>query len=359
MMQNSHTTQPTVHLINRFQHVAGSEHRAIGLARILADHADVRLWATAAPNPRLEGPVPIRQIDVRRGAFPRTGTFVFVGVYYWLGRWIRLTRPSRRIIIYNTPDPDLFAAFEPKTARTLQRRAPSCEVVLATELLQPIFGQQGVVQESPIDIHAFRPRVGATVQGAARFRVGRLSREHPEKFHEHDGALYRGLASQGYDVRLMGAARLGLEGVPGIEVIDACSEPAPTFLQSIDCFVYRTRSDWLDSFGRVVFEAMACGLPVILGRRGGYARYINDGENGFLFDTNDEAIERVRRVRDDPDLRARLGHNARLTAERLYSKNYERDIVAFYTRGAAAREPRLEAARAPEISNPIPLGHGL
>ena len=36
------------------------------------------------------------------------------------------------------------------------------------------------------------------------------------------------------------------------------------FLASIDVFVYYTHPDWIEAFGRVIFEAMAAGVPVII-----------------------------------------------------------------------------------------------
>src|SRR5699024_11712161 len=36
------------------------------------------------------------------------------------------------------------------------------------------------------------------------------------------------------------------------------------FLKSLDFFVYYTHPDWVEAFGRVIFEAMATGVPVII-----------------------------------------------------------------------------------------------
>jgi UDP-glucose:tetrahydrobiopterin glucosyltransferase len=44
---------------------------------------------------------------------------------------------------------------------------------------------------------------------------------------------------------------------------------------------------WIEAFGNVAIEAMACGVPVIAYRRGGPAEIVTDGETGFLVDGDD------------------------------------------------------------------------
>ena len=48
-----------------------------------------------------------------------------------------------------------------------------------------------------------------------------------------------------------------------------------------------------EPFGFSVVEAMACGTPVIARRRGSMAEIVNHGENGFLVDTQDDAVTAV------------------------------------------------------------------
>src|SRR5690348_5919065 len=48
-----------------------------------------------------------------------------------------------------------------------------------------------------------------------------------------------------------------------------------------------------EPFGFSVVEAMACGTPVIASRRGSMAEIIRHGENGFLVDTQEEAVAAV------------------------------------------------------------------
>ena len=44
---------------------------------------------------------------------------------------------------------------------------------------------------------------------------------------------------------------------------------------------------WVEAFGNVAIEAMACGVPVVAYRRGGPAEIVIDGETGFLVEPDD------------------------------------------------------------------------
>ncbi|MGH3003193.1 MAG: glycosyltransferase family 4 protein [Gaiellaceae bacterium] len=59
----------------------------------------------------------------------------------------------------------------------------------------------------------------------------------------------------------------------------------------------------------VAIEALAAGVPVVATDAGGTRNVVDDGETGFLAPVGaiDELAERVVRLRDDPELRARLG----------------------------------------------------
>ena len=65
-----------------------------------------------------------------------------------------------------------------------------------------------------------------------------------------------------------------------------------------------------EGFGLTVTEAMWKGAAVIGGRTGGIRHQIEDGFNGFLVDTVEQAAERIVQLLRDPELRRRLGAQA-------------------------------------------------
>ncbi len=68
-----------------------------------------------------------------------------------------------------------------------------------------------------------------------------------------------------------------------------------------------------EGFGLTVAEAMWKGTPVVGGDVGGIRHQIEDGVNGFLVRSADEAADRLVRILREPGLRASLGANARET----------------------------------------------
>ncbi len=79
-----------------------------------------------------------------------------------------------------------------------------------------------------------------------------------------------------------------------------------------DLLLYPSR---YDTFGLVVSEAMAAGLPVIASPRTGVSELLRDGENALLADDPATAAAALDRLGRDAVLRRRLGDAARVTAQ--------------------------------------------
>jgi len=318
----------SIHLINPLENAAGgSEWRTLMLYDLLRPHADVHIWTESKHDPRLPEDYPIENISMEERRFPCGGTFVFVGFYRQPGAWVFQSRSDRTIVIYNTPYPEQFVTM----SQIISALKSPVEIVYAAKWLRKLAGQPGPVQPSPIDLEKFAPPAHRFVE-RDQFCVGRLSRDDVAKHYAPDIAMYKEMANNGIHIRLMGGMLFQeqLHNTPGIELLPVCARPADVFLKELDCFYYRTDENWVEPFGRVIMEAMATGLPVVAHQNGGYSEWITHGKSGFLFDTQQEAMELLLKLKRNPELRKAIGAAARETMEATYSAEATEEIVNFY-----------------------------
>jgi trehalose synthase len=73
-----------------------------------------------------------------------------------------------------------------------------------------------------------------------------------------------------------------------------------------------------EGFGLTVAEAMWKGTPVIGGNTGGIRYQIEDGVNGFLVSSIEQAAERIIQLVKDKELRVQLGEKARETVRQKF-----------------------------------------
>jgi glycosyltransferase involved in cell wall biosynthesis len=101
----------------------------------------------------------------------------------------------------------------------------------------------------------------------------------------------------------------------------------PAFYRTLDAFVLpsRSRYNWVEQFGRVLIEAMACGVPVVGSDCGEIPQVIGDA--GLIFPENDVVGLRdcLARLERDSSLRADLARRGR---ERVLDKFTQTRIAA-------------------------------
>jgi glycosyltransferase involved in cell wall biosynthesis len=108
-------------------------------------------------------------------------------------------------------------------------------------------------------------------------------------------------------------------------------QDVPHEMQQMDVFVLPslTRPNWMEQFGRVLIEAMACETPVIGSSSGEIPRVIDDAGLVFQEGNVQELSARIRLLMDDSELYARLAVRGRqrvvehYTQQRIAQQIYE------------------------------------
>lgn len=328
----------TLHLLGNFDDPhGGAELSLLDLAKILEQHAPewrVQFWAVQAPHlfySQLLGSR-LQTVSAFGGRFPVGGVLVIGGVHVHLGPWLAHCRADRVILSYNIPNNDLLFKCVLIVQNATQKQP---DIVFVSEMQKLSVGLPGVVQSAPLQLDMFVRIERLRKDAQAPICIGRLSRDSLPKHSPLDPALYRSVAARGLRVRVMGGRCLApmLQEFPDVELMEAGAESSPIFLQSLDIFFYRNGAQ-TEAFGRVVFEAMASGLPVIAAVHGGYAEHITQGQEGFLVNSQEEAFEAISLLSRDTALRHRMGRAARIKVQAMYVPEQYRSMARYYTNDA-------------------------
>jgi glycosyltransferase involved in cell wall biosynthesis len=96
--------------------------------------------------------------------------------------------------------------------------------------------------------------------------------------------------------------------------------------------------DWPEPFGLVMIEAMSCGTPCVAWRAGSVPEVIQDGVNGFIVESIDEAVAAVHRADSVDRAAVRASFDQRFSVERM-----TRDYLDIYRRVSARKSGKVAA----------------
>jgi glycosyltransferase involved in cell wall biosynthesis len=244
---------------------------------------------------------------------------------------------------YYPPPFNLFERYNLRHAV----HALACNQEAATIIRRHGFtGPLTIVPQFGVDPELFSPRSrgqGSGVRSSAAlspqpsaFTIGYLGRLVPEKGLLDLVAALAGLPPH-VSLRLIGdgSQRMAIErradelGLTGrIEIRPSVASTAvPAALRALDVLVLpsRTTASWKEQFGRVLIEAMSCGVPVLGSSSGEIPHVIGDA--GLVFAEGDVAALRaaLARLVADAALRTELAERGR------------RRALAHFTQAAIAR----------------------
>ena len=104
-------------------------------------------------------------------------------------------------------------------------------------------------------------------------------------------------------------------------------EDVPCYYDIADIFVTASKSE---TQGLTVLEALASSTPVVCANDPSYIDAIVPGSNGFVFDTEEEYLENIKKLRKDNKLREEFSINARNYSENFSSSKYAKRVLDVY-----------------------------
>lgn len=166
---------------------------------------------------------------------------------------------------------------------------------------------------------------------------------HPAEFYPRKNGLYVGRLSPEKGIACLASS---VRGMPNIMIDVYGSGSMTSIMQSISQFRLHgwkssteineamqkaayliVPSIWYETFGLIVIEAFANGLPVIASRIGALSELVDDGRTGLLFQpgSHKSLAELIAWAERHPDKMANMGKNAKSEYEEKYSpkSNYE------------------------------------
>ena len=293
------------------------------------------------------------------------------------GAWRRIRSAMRSF------DPDLIHAHEPLTPSTSMLAVLAAEApVVATfhasldrsrlmELAGPVLRQvsgridaavavsdaaasfvRRVVRvpleivPNGVDVRAFSDP-GRPVEGLpAGPKILWVNRLDPQKGFEIMLRAFEQIASEVGEVHLLvagdGRDRVLLRSLPGdlrsriLRLGTVAHEALPRYHAAADVFVSPATGQ--ESFGIVLVEAMAAGVPVVASDIEGYREVVRDGVDGLLVPPNDPnaLAAAIRRVLSEPELAAALKAAGRSRAQAFSWQAVAPRLEAVYDRVLSA-----------------------
>lgn len=188
------------------------------------------------------------------------------------------------------------------------------------------------------DVEALREQLGVDPARKILISVSRISKE------KNIGFMLEALAelkSQGHDdfqLLLIGdgpdkeAIQTQIDTLKLGSLVTLVGAVAPSkmalYYHLGDIFVFASTSE---TQGMVILEAMSAGLPVVAVRSSGIDDVVRQGVNGFKTPQNRQAWgQQVVALKDDPELREQLGHQASHFAEAFDIANFAEAVATFY-----------------------------
>jgi glycosyltransferase involved in cell wall biosynthesis len=225
-----------------------------------------------------------------------------------------------------------------------------CQSEYVRRWVKSLWQRDSIVVNPPIDVPAEEPRWEE--KDKIILSVGRFFAGGHSKRHDVMARVFREMYDRGcrdWELHLAGSVHLDkLEDREYFKRVVALTSGYPIYLhvdvpkQEIDDLYRRASIYWhaagygvdekvrpaeLEHFGMTTAEAMAWGVAPVAIARGGQTEVVEDGVNGYLWNTPDELRAKTIALISDPELRRRLGERARRSTFRFSRERFKASMV--------------------------------
>lgn len=314
---------------------ASSRERAVKYKPLLETNSAYHVrWIPRVPEQpknwfaKLLFPVAKRWLAIKRFSLMifRKWDVIFVQRLF-LPNWaLRLLKRRRIPIIFDFDDAIYLNApgqsqNQEHTARMIQAAS---RVIVSSSELNSFCQQNGespLIIPTPVDTDRFMPRSEDFDQ---IFTIGWIGSFWTTKYlNEIADALEAIAKSRSVRLLLIGAdPKFTLPGVPA-EIVPWTYEDEPEQIQRMSVGIMPlTDDEWARGKGGYkLLLYMSTGLPVVASPVGVNREIVKHGETGFLASSQDEWIQYLIRLCDDPGLCRKMGVAGRSVVEKKYSRD--------------------------------------
>lgn len=226
--------------------------------------------------------------------------------------YMGVTSPANRFLKY------LKFPNKVKTILKLSRHVITCNEYLADYAAK--CNKNITVIHTSVDTEKFKPEIR---EGDGIVTIGWIGSHTTTQYLEKLKDVFRRLSlKHRFRLKIIGAADHDMQ-ISGIEVIDKDwnLENEIKEFKSLDIGVYPLPdNEWTaGKTGFKTIQYMSVGIPCVVSDAKPNRVIVEDGVNGFLAKTDDEWIDRLSRLIEDPALRERIGVAGRKMVVARYS----------------------------------------
>lgn len=226
------------------------------------------------------------------------------------------------ICLQRASDANKFLRGLRRRERIVRTMAAATHVIVCIETLRQFAAHHNpnlTLISSTIDTDAYQPRRHSDARRS--ITIGWSGTHSTVRYLKSLAGVLRDL-SRRFDIRILviGDDTFRVDGA-NMDIRPWLLERETADLSEMDIGIYPLLDEeWvLGKSGLKALQYMGVGVPVVASKIGAACEFIRDGENGFLAASPDEWVEKLSRLIEEPDLRARMGRAGRATVEDHYS----------------------------------------